>query len=98
MQIDFSAIFERVNDQGILYRLCSVCIGGSVGGEPTVPHSCDGGEPTVPYSCVVGEPTVPYSCVGDEPTVPYSCVGGEPTVPYSCGGDGKGGQLSRSAQ
>ena len=29
-QIDFSAAFERVNHQGILYRLCSVGIGGSV--------------------------------------------------------------------
>ena len=30
MQIDFSAAFDRVNHQGILHRLCSVCIGGSV--------------------------------------------------------------------
>ena len=30
MQIDFSAAFGRVNYQGILYRLCSVGIGGSV--------------------------------------------------------------------
>ena len=30
MQIDFSAAFDRVNHQGILYRLCSVGIGGSV--------------------------------------------------------------------
>ena len=30
MQIDFSAVFDRVNDLGILYRLCSGCIGGSV--------------------------------------------------------------------
>ena len=30
MQIDFSAAFDRVNNQGILYRLCSVGIGGSV--------------------------------------------------------------------
>ena len=30
MQIDFSAAFDRVNDHGILYRLCSVGIGGSV--------------------------------------------------------------------
>ena len=29
MQIDFSAAFERVNHQGILYKLCSVGIGGS---------------------------------------------------------------------
>ena len=28
--IDFSAAFDSVNHQGILYRLCSVCIGGSV--------------------------------------------------------------------
>ena len=28
--IDFSAAFERVNHQGILYKLCSVGIGGSV--------------------------------------------------------------------
>ena len=27
MQIDFSAAFERVNHQGILYKLCSVGIG-----------------------------------------------------------------------
>ena len=30
MQIDFSAAFVRVNHQGILYKLCSVGIGGSV--------------------------------------------------------------------
>ena len=29
-QIDFSAAFDRVNHQGILYRLYSVGIGGSV--------------------------------------------------------------------
>ena len=30
MQINFSAAFDRVNHQGILYRLSSVGIGGSV--------------------------------------------------------------------
>ena len=30
MQIDFSAAFDRVNHRGILYKLCSVGIGGSV--------------------------------------------------------------------
>ena len=30
MQIDFSAAFDRVNHQGILHRLSSVSIGGSV--------------------------------------------------------------------
>ena len=30
VQIDFSGAFDRVNRQGILYRLCSVSIGGSV--------------------------------------------------------------------
>ena len=30
VQIDFSEAFDRVNDQGILYKLCSVGIGGSV--------------------------------------------------------------------
>ena len=30
VQIDFSAAFHRVNHLGILYRLCSVGIGGSV--------------------------------------------------------------------
>ena len=30
MKIDFSAAFYRVNHQGILYKLCSVGIGGSV--------------------------------------------------------------------
>ena len=30
VQIDFSAAFHRVNHQGILYRLSSVGIGGSV--------------------------------------------------------------------
>ena len=30
VQIDFSAAFDRVNHLGILYRLCSVGIGGSV--------------------------------------------------------------------
>ena len=29
-QIDFSAAFDKVNHQGILYKLCSVGIGGSV--------------------------------------------------------------------
>ena len=30
VQIDFSAAFDRVNQSGILYRLCSEGIGGSV--------------------------------------------------------------------
>ena len=30
VKIDFSAAFDRVNHQGILYKLCSVGIGGSV--------------------------------------------------------------------
>ena len=30
MKIDFSAAFDRVNNQGILYKLCSVGIEGSV--------------------------------------------------------------------
>ena len=30
VQIDFSAAFDRVNHQGILYRLCLVVIGHSV--------------------------------------------------------------------
>ena len=30
MQIDFSAAFDRANHLGILYKLCSVGIGGSV--------------------------------------------------------------------
>ena len=30
IQIDFSTPFDRVNLQGILYKLCSVGIGGSV--------------------------------------------------------------------
>ena len=30
VEIDFSAAFERVNHLGILYKLCSVGIGGSV--------------------------------------------------------------------
>ena len=30
LQIDFSAAFDRANHLGILYKLCSVCIGGSV--------------------------------------------------------------------
>ena len=30
VQIDFSAAFDRINHQGILYRLCSVGIGGLV--------------------------------------------------------------------
>ena len=30
VQIDFSAAFDRVNHKGILYRLCSMGIGGSV--------------------------------------------------------------------
>ena len=30
VQIDFSATYDRVNHQGILYKLCTVGIGGSV--------------------------------------------------------------------
>ena len=30
LQIDFSAALDRANHQGILYKLCSVGIGGSV--------------------------------------------------------------------
>ena len=30
VQIDFSAASERVNHQGILFKLCSVGVGGSV--------------------------------------------------------------------
>ena len=30
VQIDFSADFDGVNHQGILYKLCSVSIGGAV--------------------------------------------------------------------
>ena len=30
MQIGFSAAFDRINQHGILYKLCSVGIGGSV--------------------------------------------------------------------
>ena len=30
VQIDFSAAFDGVNRQGVLYKLCSVGIGGSV--------------------------------------------------------------------
>ena len=30
VQINFTAAFDRVNHQGILYKLCSVGIGGSV--------------------------------------------------------------------
>ena len=30
VQIDFSTAFDRVNHQGILYKLCSVGIGGCV--------------------------------------------------------------------
>ena len=30
MQIDFSAAFGWINHQGILYKLCSVAVGGSV--------------------------------------------------------------------
>ena len=30
VQIDFSAAFDRVNDLGILYKLCSLGVGNSV--------------------------------------------------------------------
>ena len=30
VQIDFSAAFDRVNDQGILFNFCAVGVGGSV--------------------------------------------------------------------
>ena len=35
VQIDFSAAFDRVNHQGILVKLCSVGVGGSVLSVPT---------------------------------------------------------------
>ena len=37
VQIYFSPAFDRVNHQGILYKLCSVGIGGSVLSISTVP-------------------------------------------------------------
>ena len=37
MQIDLSAAFDRVNHLGILYKLCSVGIEGSVLSIDTVP-------------------------------------------------------------
>ena len=36
VQIDFSAAFDRINDPDILYKLCSVGIGGSVSSILTV--------------------------------------------------------------
>ena len=30
VQIDFNAAFDRVNHRGILFKLCSVGVGGSV--------------------------------------------------------------------
>ena len=39
-QIDFSAAFDSVNHQGILYKLCSLCIGGSVLSVLTQFQSC----------------------------------------------------------
>ena len=30
VQIDFSAVYDRVNHQGILFKFCSVGVGGSV--------------------------------------------------------------------
>ena len=35
VQIDFSAAFDRVNHQGILFKLCSVGVGNSVQSVPT---------------------------------------------------------------
>ena len=35
VHIDFSAAFDRVNHQRILYKLCSVGVGGSVLSVPT---------------------------------------------------------------
>ena len=35
VQIDHSAAFDRVNHQGILFKLCSVGVGGSVLSVPT---------------------------------------------------------------
>ena len=35
VQIDFNAAFDRVNYQGILFKLCSVGVGGSVLSVPT---------------------------------------------------------------
>ena len=40
VQIDFSAAFDRVNHLGILYKLCSVGIGGSVVAYATCDHNC----------------------------------------------------------
>ena len=36
VQIDFSAAFDRVNHQGILFKLCSVGVGGSLLSSDTV--------------------------------------------------------------
>ena len=36
VQIDFSAAVDRVNHQGILFKLCCVGVGGSVLSVPTV--------------------------------------------------------------
>ena len=38
-QIDFSAAFDRVNHHGILFKLCSVGVGGSVQSVLTEFHS-----------------------------------------------------------
>ena len=35
MQIDFRAAFDRVNHLGIIYKLCSLGIGGSMSSAPT---------------------------------------------------------------
>ena len=62
MQIDFSATFDRVNHQGILNKLCSVGIGGSVflsnRSQPITVDSCRSklvNVPQVKQSSVLGQ-------------------------------------------
>ena len=43
MQIDFSTAFNRVNNQGILDKLCGVCIHGFVLSIYQIDHACYGG-------------------------------------------------------
>ena len=53
VQIDFSAAFERVNYQGILYKLGSVGIGGSVVVVVVVGQNVDSiSSKTLAYDCL----------------------------------------------
>ena len=64
VQIDFSAAFDRVNHHGILYKLCSVGIGGSV--LSILTHFCQTDQSTL-WWMVVGVNWLSFNVVSGVP-------------------------------